>query len=101
MRSLTSSWIVFAKPVLMFVALADTTVPPAPSIQFARSRPDLVTLLYHHRVQPHRLLDRRPAAYESAVTAFLNRTSWPTPAGNEASWRPVPGDRYRIWWGSA
>jgi pimeloyl-ACP methyl ester carboxylesterase len=58
-------------PTLMIVDHDDAVVAPGPMLEFAASRPDLVTL-YSTRDAGHcRSWNLDPAGYESAVKAFL------------------------------
>jgi pimeloyl-ACP methyl ester carboxylesterase len=59
-------------PTLMIVDHDDATVAPAPSMEFASSRSDLVTLYETHGAGHCRSWNLDPAGYESAVKSFLS-----------------------------
>ena len=60
-------------PVLMYVDEADTRVPPAPSLEFARARPDLVTLVVTNGADHTGSWNFDSTSYESALSSFLHR----------------------------
>lgn len=62
-------------PVLMFVDQADTRIPPTPAIEFASSRPDLVTLVLTTGAGHTGSWNLDSAGYESALLIFLRRFS--------------------------
>lgn len=58
-------------PVLLFHALRDTTVPPGPSAELARLRPDLVAFEPYPVASHTREWNTDPAAWERALASFL------------------------------
>jgi pimeloyl-ACP methyl ester carboxylesterase len=58
-------------PVLMFVDLSDTMVPPGPSLRFARTRPDLVTLVTTSGGNHTGSWNVDPNRYQSAVRDYF------------------------------
>jgi hypothetical protein len=62
-------------PMLVFVDQADTRVPPAPTMEFARARGDLVTLVVTQSAGHTGAWNQDSASYESAVKAFLDRVT--------------------------
>jgi pimeloyl-ACP methyl ester carboxylesterase len=60
-------------PVLLFVDEAERHVPTGPAHEFARARPDLVTLVSTTGGGHVASWNVDPARYESAVTSFLGR----------------------------
>lgn len=61
-------------PVLLFHALDDATVPPAPSRRLASLRPDLVTFEPFEGASHTREWNRDPARWERLLTGFLQRS---------------------------
>ncbi len=62
-------------PLLLFVDEAERHVPTGPAHEFARSRPDLVTLISTTGGGHVASWNVDPARYESAVTDFLRRVA--------------------------
>lgn len=60
-------------PMLIFVDHADKTVPNGPAVQFAQSRPDLVTLVQTDGGGHTGSWNAGPDAYATTVSAFLSR----------------------------
>jgi pimeloyl-ACP methyl ester carboxylesterase len=62
-------------PVLLFVDRSDTTVPPDTALRFARSRPDLVTLVATSGGNHTGSWNVDPYRYETALRTFLAATA--------------------------
>lgn len=62
-----------AHPVLLFHALDDTTVPPAPSRLLAAERPDLIEFVPVEGASHTREWNRDPARYERRLADYLVR----------------------------
>lgn len=62
-------------PVLVFVDHADKTVPNQPAIEFAKARPDLVTLVETEGGGHTGSWNAGPEAYANAVVTFLDRVA--------------------------
>jgi hypothetical protein len=60
-------------PVLVFIDDSDKTVPNGPAIEFANSRPDLITLVKTSGGGHTASWNVDPASYEATVTTFLGK----------------------------
>jgi dipeptidyl aminopeptidase/acylaminoacyl peptidase len=76
-----------AVPVLMIHSDADEFVPNGPSLQLARARPDVVTLVPWHDGRHTKEWNTDPERWEREVTTFLT----PRLAGPVGPVRPAPG----------
>jgi hypothetical protein len=61
--------------MLVFIDDADKTVPNGPAIEFAASRPDLVTLVKTSGGGHTASWNVNPASYEATVATFLGRVA--------------------------
>jgi pimeloyl-ACP methyl ester carboxylesterase len=62
-------------PVLVFVDSSDRTVPNGPAIEFAESRPDLVTLVRTAGGGHTASWNADPDKYEATVTSFFSKVT--------------------------
>lgn len=70
-------------PVLLFVDLDDAIVHPGPALDYARMRPDLVTLVTTRNGGHTRSWNVDPQTYAAQLTGFLNRCGV---SPNEHAW---------------